>query len=95
MYGNVGLTTAKGSGTSGFVQRNLSTLSKHQKSGAVRSSVFGEEKRIVAPPKQLSAELLEHNRKRAVEVKVAELEDELREKKYVSIPCNSSHFALS
>ncbi len=84
MYSNVGLATAKGSGTSGFVQRNASALTSFQKAGAANAGTFT--KKTIAPPRQLSAELIEHNRKREVEVRVVELEDELREKKYVSFP---------
>jgi cwf21 domain len=84
MSSNVGLSTPRGSGTSGYVQRNLSFLKP-------RSAGFG------APyPPLLSAggagagpssfrqrkpdrQILEHDRKRAVEVQVVEEQDRLEE----------------
>lgn len=93
MYNGIGLTTPRGrsvifftmllnvltavfSGTSGYVTRNLSVL-RHHETPEERASAWD-----VAPPKhrEPDAGILEHERKRKVEVKCMELRDELEEK---------------
>ncbi|KAI8902441.1 hypothetical protein BC833DRAFT_616726 [Globomyces pollinis-pini] len=77
-YNGIGLSTARGTGTNGFVQRNLSYLKPRQ---VVRKDVVNY---MDAPEHQLSRpanmEILDHERKRLVEIKCLELEDELTEK---------------
>ena len=74
MSDNVGLSTPRGSGTSGYVQRNLAHI---------RPSGFPQTRDIdtLTPHKQRQPDqsILEHDRKREVEVKVFELRDELEE----------------
>ncbi|KAH9938458.1 uncharacterized protein B0H18DRAFT_15978 [Fomitopsis serialis] len=76
MYNGIGLTTPRGSGTNGYVVRNLSTLRVHQ-TAADRASAWD-----IAPPKhrEPDAAILEHEKKRKVEVKCLELQLELEEK---------------
>ncbi|EED84694.1 predicted protein, partial [Postia placenta Mad-698-R] len=76
MYNGIGLTTPRGSGTNGYVVRNLSALRVHE-TAADRASAWD-----VAPPKhrEPDAEILEHERKRKVEVKCLELQLDLEEK---------------
>ncbi|KAH8106264.1 pyridoxal phosphate-dependent transferase [Cristinia sonorae] len=76
MYNGIGLTTPRGSGTNGYVVRNLSTLRQHQ-SPADRAGAWD-----IAPPKhrEPDAAILEHERKRKVEVKCLELQLELEDK---------------
>ena len=86
MSSNVGLTTPRGSGTSGYVQRNLSTL----RSAAHRTpypdpsdpSFRGDREHRQRQPDK---EILEHDRKREVEVKVFELRDRLEDEGYTHI----------
>ena len=87
MYNGIGLRTAKGSATSGFVQRNIahvrpeffrSQLSKNRAGGDRRAhnadkSWNGEKKKG-----KVSDDILQHNRKRAIEGKVFDLAEELR-----------------
>ncbi|KAF8204918.1 cwf21 domain-containing protein [Pholiota molesta] len=75
MYNGIGLTTPRGSGTSGYVVRNLSTLRVHERTND--KSAWD-----TAPPKHREPDeaILEHERKRKVEVKCLELQDELEEK---------------
>lgn len=80
MSDNVGLSTPRGSGTSGYVQRNLAHI-RPRDSGAPypprdSSSSFDSPKH---KPRQPDKGILEHDRKRAVEVKVLELRDELED----------------
>ncbi|KAJ3892482.1 pyridoxal phosphate-dependent transferase [Lentinula edodes] len=76
MYNGIGLTTPRGSGTNGYVIRNLSTLRSYEPAQD-RASAWD-----VAPPKHREPDqgILEHERKRQVEVKCLELQLELEEK---------------
>jgi serine/arginine repetitive matrix protein 2 len=76
-YNGVGLATARGSGTNGYVQRNLSHVKARP---AVRKDAVNY---LTAPEHQLSRpanqEILEHERKRRIEIKCLELQDDLEE----------------
>lgn len=77
MSSNVGLTTPRGSGTSGYVQRNLSLLKP-------RATGFGQPyppNGSDSAPKQRKPDqnILQHDRLREIEVKVLELQDELED----------------
>lgn len=82
MTDNVGLSTPRGSGTSGYVQRNLSHLKPRSHpymrgpSGLSSSSHDDTTRYKQRAP---DAEILDHDRKRAIEVKVFELRDKLEE----------------
>jgi len=73
MSSNVGLSTPRGSGTSGYVQRNLSHLKSRD-----RAEPYNLDDRKHKPRKP-DPEILEHDRKRKIEVKVFELRDQLEE----------------
>ncbi|KAJ2789702.1 RNA-splicing factor [Coemansia guatemalensis] len=76
MYNGIGLTTPRGSGTSGHVVKNASALRPSQKDGGARRQHYYDRDR--APKaKPLDQGILEHERKRQVEVKCLELQDEL------------------
>ncbi|CAI7564277.1 unnamed protein product [Penicillium viridicatum] len=84
MSSNVGLTTPRGSGTSGYVQRNSSVLKPRNTgygapyppiSGANGSGPMDRPFKQRMPDKQI----LEHDRKRAIEVKVMEERERLEE----------------
>ena len=68
-----------GSGTNGYVVRNLSAL-RSRDTAADRAGAWD-----VAPPKHREPDeaILEHERKRKVEVKCLELQLELEDKEYV------------
>ena len=75
MSSNVGLSTPRGSGTSGYVQRNLSAL---------KSRDYGQpypdpKKDFTRPHRQPDKQILEHDRKREIEVKVFALRDNLED----------------
>jgi hypothetical protein len=75
MSANVGLTTPRGSGTSGYVQRNLSHLKPRDQ---MRPYNIDDENRR-HKPRQPDPEILEHERRRKIEVEVFELRDKLEE----------------
>lgn len=67
----------RGSGTSGYVQKNLASVPKSRQNMTWEASLEREEQREQRKPVQLAAdaEILEHDRKRAVEVAVLEWAD--------------------
>jgi len=77
MSSNVGLSTPRGSGTSGYVQRNLSTL-KPRAAGYGQPYSLNDSAR---PPKirKPDEDILKHDRLREIEVKVMELQDKLED----------------
>ncbi|KAJ4287590.1 RNA-splicing factor [Kalmusia sp. IMI 367209] len=75
MSSNVGLSTPRGSGTSGYVQKNRSLLKPREKA-APYSKDWEQAKHRQRQP---DPEILEHDRKREIEVKVLELRDKLED----------------
>ncbi|EFQ97280.1 pre-mRNA-splicing factor cwc21 [Nannizzia gypsea CBS 118893] len=81
MSSNVGLTTPRGSGTSGYVQRNLSLLKPRDPNYAVPPAAYGDNGPSDAGFKQRQPDkqILEHDRRRAIEVQIIEERDRLEE----------------
>ncbi|KAF6223343.1 hypothetical protein HO133_000185 [Letharia lupina] len=75
MSSNVGLTTPRGSGTSGYVQRNLSHLKPRDNFAPYPKDYDLLKHRQRKPDK----EILDHDRLREVEVKVYDLRDKLED----------------
>ncbi|KAI9709126.1 MAG: RNA-splicing factor [Bogoriella megaspora] len=75
MSSNVGLTTPRGSGTSGYVQKNYAHL-KPRDNQAPYPKDFDTLKHRQRQPNK---EILEHDRRREIEVKVFELRDRLED----------------
>ncbi|KAL9075196.1 MAG: hypothetical protein Q9161_001882 [Pseudevernia consocians] len=75
MSSNVGLTTPRGSGTSGYVQRNLSHLKPRDNFAPYPKDYDLLKHRQRKPDK----EILDHDRLREVEVKVFDLRDKLED----------------
>ncbi|ATY63419.1 pre-mRNA splicing factor CWC21 [Cordyceps militaris CM01] len=75
MSENVGLSTPRGSGTSGYVQRNLAHMRPRD-----RAAPYPKDTESL-PHKQRQPDkgILEHDRKREIEVKVFELRDNLED----------------
>mmetsp|Transcript_19027 Transcript_19027/g.48835 ORF Transcript_19027/g.48835 Transcript_19027/m.48835 type:complete len:448 (+) Transcript_19027:588-1931(+) len=75
MYNGIGLLTARGSGTSGYVSTNKFNLRGPPRTGGGPVALDAE------GPKQKKAnqDIIEHNRKREIEAKVFELQDQLEE----------------
>lgn len=78
MSSNVGLSTPRGSGTSGYVQRNLSNLRPRDNAAPYPTS-RSEIDDLKLRQRQPDKEIIEHERKREIEVKVFELRDRLEE----------------
>ncbi|KAI8325844.1 cwf21-domain-containing protein, partial [Martensiomyces pterosporus] len=75
MYNGIGLTTPRGSGTSGHVVRNKSALKPGQGDSSQNRRQYDRD--APAKTRPLDRGILEHERKRQVEVKCLELQDEL------------------
>jgi serine/arginine repetitive matrix protein 2 len=86
MYNGIGLRSASGSGTNGYVQKNLSFL-KPKKGGGSSSGKapyefkYGEESSKAQPPRKPSDEVLLHKSRRMVEVEVLEYREDLEAKR--------------
>lgn len=80
MYNGIGLPTPRGSGTSGYIQKNLSTVRRvkrpHEKDDPERD-VQRLEASLSRPPNK---EILDHRRKREIEVKCLERREQLEDK---------------
>lgn len=74
MYNGVGLQTARGSGTNGYVQRNLAFIkvSKEKPNYRTEEDIKNMDAVLNRPP---NAEILEHERQRKIEVKCFELQE--------------------
>ncbi|OAQ68074.1 pre-mRNA splicing factor CWC21 [Pochonia chlamydosporia 170] len=75
MSENVGLSTPRGSGTSGYVQRNLAHLKPRDHGAPYPKDLDSLRHKQRQPDKGI----LEHDRKRQIEVKVFDLRDKLEE----------------
>ncbi|TWU72612.1 RNA-splicing factor [Metarhizium rileyi] len=75
MSENVGLNTPRGSGTSGYVQRNLAHLKPRDHGAPYPKDLDSLRHKQRQPDKGI----LEHDRKRQIEVKVFDLRDKLEE----------------
>ncbi|GAW23958.1 hypothetical protein ANO14919_135360 [Xylariales sp. No.14919] len=77
MSDNVGLSTPRGSGTSGYVQRNLAHMRPRDRD---RAAPYPRDlDHLKHRQRQPDKGILEHDRKREVEVKVFELRDQLED----------------
>lgn len=72
MYNGIGLSTARGSGTSGYVQKNLSII--RAKNNTNYRDILQSFKNNPAPTKKkANSELIEHEKKHKIENQIFEL----------------------
>ncbi|KAJ6641892.1 Serine/arginine repetitive matrix protein 2 [Pseudolycoriella hygida] len=81
MYNGIGLPTARGSGTNGHVQRNYAFVRPGKKDNITYKSEDDLAKLDAANNRQPNQGILDHERKRQLEVKCAEYEDILEKQK--------------
>jgi len=81
MYNGIGLQTARGSGTNGFVTRNMSFIKRHKDKVDYKSEeeLAKLDQQMVKGPNQ---EILTHERKRKVELKCMEMHELMEEQGY-------------
>lgn len=76
MYNGIGLTTPRGSGTNGYVVKNLGHLKP--KNDSYKSNSYTEMYENQKPVlRTISQDIIEHKRLREIELKVVEFMDEL------------------
>jgi serine/arginine repetitive matrix protein 2 len=73
MYNGVGIVTPRGTGTSGYVQTNKFNLRR------APVPKFGEGEGKQHADRKPNKDILEHNRRRQLEIKLLELSDQLEE----------------
>ncbi|KAH0561720.1 hypothetical protein KQX54_019011 [Cotesia glomerata] len=79
MYNGIGLQTPRGSGTNGHVQRNWAVVRKTKDKVDYKS-----DDKLDSINKQPNKDILDHVRKRKIELKVAEFADNLEDKGYTA-----------
>lgn len=79
MYNGIGLQTARGSGTNGYIQTNKFFVKPKTNKINNSSGTGYEERGITRKPNK---EILEHDRKRQIQLKLLVLEDKLIEQGY-------------
>lgn len=77
MYNGIGLTTPRGSGTNGHVQRNWAFVRPGKKDNINYRTEEDIAKLDASNNRQPNLDILDHERKRKIEVKCAELEEVL------------------
>lgn len=81
MYNNIGLQTPRGSGTSGYVTRNLSHIQqRREKQDYLKENDLKRHEQTLT--KKPNKEILEHERKREIELKCVELQDMMEDQGY-------------
>lgn len=82
MYNGIGLQTPRGSGTNGYIQTNKFFV--RPKTGKVAESTrgFEEDQGTAGVSKKPNKDILEHDRKRQIELKLVILEDKLIDQGY-------------
>lgn len=87
-YNGIGLKTARGSGTSGYVQKSLAPfgdrISKHEEHQKKRKRIESDEQadhneRVDNAKKEARHEINDHNKRRNIELKCLELRDKLED----------------
>lgn len=78
MYNGIGLQTARGSGTNGYVQNNLAFI-RHRKEKVEYKTEEDLAKLERSLHKQPNKELMEHQWKRKVELQCVELQERMEE----------------
>ncbi|TNN07964.1 Serine/arginine repetitive matrix protein isoform 2 [Schistosoma japonicum] len=81
MYNGIGLPTPRGSGTNGYVQKNLAFISNFKEQNQYKTDE-DIKKADALLFKEPNKEILEHERKRKIEVKCFEMEQEMEEQGY-------------
>eukprot|EP00483_Globobulimina_turgida_P008099 UN08115 len=69
MYNNIGLRTARGSGTNGYIQRNLAHISRPRQEFIVGLKTKRNKRHVSKPNKlRVDKSIMEHTQKRQIEV---------------------------
>lgn len=77
MYNNIGLMTARGSGTSGYVQKNLAHIKPTRKQDEFLKEMKAMKENVIEARKKANPEIILHEMKRDIELKKILLQEEL------------------
>jgi serine/arginine repetitive matrix protein 2 len=77
MYNGIGLQTPRGSGTNGYIQNNKFFIKSRTGRVAENTKGFEENQGTAGVSRKPNREILEHDRKRQIELKLVVLEDTL------------------
>lgn len=81
-YNGIGLSTPRGSGTNGYVTRNISHV-RPAFADQNKGKIYDRDDPSMQPkPRKLNKEIAEHDKKRKVEVRCFELRDKLEDEGY-------------
>eukprot|EP01084_Bolivina_argentea_P301738 520624_1 len=71
MYNNIGLRTPRGSGTNGYIQRNVAFISKPRQEFIVGLKTKRNQRHVPKPNKlRVDNSIMEHNKKKQIEILV-------------------------
>jgi serine/arginine repetitive matrix protein 2 len=80
MYNGIGLSTVRGSGTSGYVMKNQAAIKKHKPMIGNYKEILQQFKdNPLMPKKKPNLEIIEHEKKRKIEVKLYEMAEKLKD----------------
>src|SRR5574343_450075 len=79
MYNGVGLTTPRGSGTSGYVQKNLAFVNKTTNRMKFQKELEHLKSNPPKPPKRPNNEILQHEQKRLIEIQLLKFSKKLKQ----------------
>jgi serine/arginine repetitive matrix protein 2 len=79
-YNGIGLKTPRGSGTNGYVRRSLANIRAKPLAPYAREQAFDKPQ---TKTRKANPEIMEHDRKRDIEIKCLELQDKLEEEGYL------------
>ena len=78
MYNNIGLQTPRGSGTSGYIMANRAKKRNFQSALDFARERKMLKENILKPERRANKEIIDHNTKRQVYVKLAEIKEQLK-----------------
>jgi len=82
MYNGIGLQTPRGSGTNGYIQSNKFFVKPKISKVAENTKGFESDQGTAGLTRKPNKEILEHDRKRQIELKLVILEDKLIDQGY-------------
>ena len=82
MYNGIGLQTPRGSGTNGYIQTNKFFVKPKVGKVTENTKGFEADQGTAGVTRKANKEILEHDRKRQIEIKLVVLEDKLIDQGY-------------
>ena len=82
MYNGIGLQTPRGSGTNGYIQSNKFFVKPKVGKVAETTRGFEADQGTAGVTRKANKDILEHDRKRQIELKLVVLEDKLTDQGY-------------